>query len=265
MGNVETFLHEIKKVQDLFTNEIDQIAAIQRYFAHIFAFENLDVLLGNEEPITEPFLLDKMVQQKRGGLCYELNGLMHLVLRELGYPVTLSAATVWSDNGWIMDKTHTINLYQKKNHLYLIDSGSGNNLTLQPLQLGGSEVTSPAGTFRLRRRETERGSIVSEKLSTDGWTLRYAFYPVSVGWDDLTRIKYLIHHHPDSPFNKKLLFAKTMEDGTMSITNDRYRYNKKGKTETITFNDNAELLTMLKKFANKSVYDTANNYVTNGR
>ena len=90
---------------------LEQISQVQQYFADRFEFENLDVLLKNEESITPSYLSDKMIDQGRGGLCYELNGLLHMVLRDLGIPVQLAAATIWAPpprDGYVLDRTHVV-------------------------------------------------------------------------------------------------------------------------------------------------------------
>ena len=68
-----------------------------------------------------------------------------MLLQELGFDVTLSAATVWSDadKDWIIDRTHTIILFYKNNQMYLLDSGSGTNLSIQLLLLDSEPVQSP--------------------------------------------------------------------------------------------------------------------------
>lgn len=60
-------------------------------------FENLSVHLGEEIVLEEGRLLDKVVGARRGGFCYELNGLFGALLAALGYEVTLLAARVYGD------------------------------------------------------------------------------------------------------------------------------------------------------------------------
>ncbi|WP_395571437.1 arylamine N-acetyltransferase [Streptomyces sp. BK79] len=62
-------------------------------------FENLSVHLGEEIVLEEKRLLDKVVGARRGGFCYELNGLFGALLAALGYEVTLLAARVYGDGG----------------------------------------------------------------------------------------------------------------------------------------------------------------------
>ncbi|MGH9603726.1 MAG: arylamine N-acetyltransferase family protein, partial [Terriglobales bacterium] len=58
----------------------------QLQLAHLMAvpFENLDVHLGREISLDEELFFDKVVRRRRGGFCYELNGLFAALLRQLG-------------------------------------------------------------------------------------------------------------------------------------------------------------------------------------
>lgn len=251
-------------------DELEQLTVVQQLFAEHFTFENVDVLLNNDQVIDEEFLINKLLVNQRGGLCYELNGTLYLVLKELGFDITLASATVWSDpdRNWIIDRTHTVILFYKDEQMYLLDSGSGTNLSIKPLPLDGEAIQSAVGIFRLRTKDTERGSIVSEKLTEDGWVLRYAFYPITVDFnEDLNRIKEMIHTHPESPFNKELLIAGTLHDGTISINDKRSSrkwVNKEGfmeREERVQFNNDREILQSVNKYASKSTYEKTNKYL----
>ncbi|WP_313235558.1 arylamine N-acetyltransferase family protein [Sporosarcina ureae] len=243
---------------------LEQISQVQTLFAQQFEFENLDVLLGNEEPITQQYLQDKMIQQRRGGLCYELNGLLYIVLRDLGFPVQLAAGTVWAPSprdSYVMDRTHVVNLLEYEDTLYLIDSGFGNNLIMQPVALDGDAVTSPAGTFRLRTETTEKGTMVFEQLKYNNWELRYGLYPDAIDWTHLNHVKQQIHYNPESSFNKALLIAKVTNDGTYSINEDRYHRKCNGDVETLPFQDHDELLEQVRQHAAPAVYEATVNYI----
>lgn len=140
--------------------------------------------------------------------------------------------------------------------------------TTKPLPLDGEPVQSPVGIFRLRTQQTERGSIVSEKLTEDGWVLRYAFHPVEVDFhEDINRIKQLIHTHPESPFNKDLLIARTFSDGTVSINSNRSSrkwINADGfveKEERVEFETIHDTLKAVQQYGSPSTYATAQRYV----
>ena len=69
--------------------------------AHMLAvpFENLDIHLGRPIALDQDALFDKIVRRRRGGFCYELNGLFAALLRDLGFDVTMLAAGVARGDG----------------------------------------------------------------------------------------------------------------------------------------------------------------------
>src|SRR5271169_5548690 len=68
--------------------------------AHLFAvpFENLDIVLQRRFVCDETAFIRKIVERRRGGFCYELNGAFVALLRELGFRVTLLSARVPRDD-----------------------------------------------------------------------------------------------------------------------------------------------------------------------
>src|SRR5258707_11985301 len=71
------------------------------HLAHLYTvpFENLDIGLGRPLSLALPALFDKIVTRRRGGFCYELNGLFGWLLQSLGYSVTYLSARVYSPAG----------------------------------------------------------------------------------------------------------------------------------------------------------------------
>lgn len=69
----------------------------QLHRAHLLAvpFENLDIPLGRPIALSVPAFYDKVVRRRRGGFCYELNGLFGWLLERLGAGVTLLSARVY--------------------------------------------------------------------------------------------------------------------------------------------------------------------------
>lgn len=223
---------------------VKRVAFVLQKFAEWFPFENVDALVGDQEDITAEFLTNKMVRGQRGGLCYEINPLLLLVLQELGFDAKLGAATVKNDGKWSLDRTHALVLLHLDEKKYIADSGFGNRLALSPLPLNGETVVSPAGAFRLRTHKTEKGEIVMECLNNEGqWFVCYAFDWETVPWGKLSEMKQVIHTHPHSPFNKRLLIARTLPDGTQSINEEReHRKWEDGREETCTFKNIESLL-----------------------
>src|SRR5690242_7725272 len=62
-------------------------------------FENLSVHQGEEIVLEGDALVRKVVERRRGGFCYELNGAFGTLLAALGYDVTLYAARAFDGGG----------------------------------------------------------------------------------------------------------------------------------------------------------------------
>jgi N-hydroxyarylamine O-acetyltransferase len=71
------------------------------HHAHLLAvpFENLDIPLERKILLDENAILHKIVDQRRGGFCYELNSAFAALLRALGFTTTLLSARVARDTG----------------------------------------------------------------------------------------------------------------------------------------------------------------------
>ncbi len=67
--------------------------------AHLLAvpFENLDIHRNRRIVLDEAALFGKIVVNKRGGYCYELNGLLARLFREMGFQVTVFSSNVIYD------------------------------------------------------------------------------------------------------------------------------------------------------------------------
>jgi N-hydroxyarylamine O-acetyltransferase len=63
-------------------------------------FENLDMHLGVLIALDLEGLSEKVLVRRRGGFCYELNGLFAELLSVLGFRVTLLGARVWGEHGF---------------------------------------------------------------------------------------------------------------------------------------------------------------------
>jgi N-hydroxyarylamine O-acetyltransferase len=69
--------------------------------AHMYSvpFENLDIGLGRRLSLSRAALFDKIVTRRRGGFCYELNGLFAWLLERLGFSVSYLSARIVNATG----------------------------------------------------------------------------------------------------------------------------------------------------------------------
>jgi len=122
---------------------------------HTVPFENLSIHLGEDVPLDEDALSDKIVTRRRGGYCYEVNGLLSALLRALGYRVSLLAVRVHGDNGF--GPLSHLALRVDLEEPWLVDVGFGRH-TEFPLRIDDrGEQKDPGGVFRIE--ETPDGDL----------------------------------------------------------------------------------------------------------
>jgi N-hydroxyarylamine O-acetyltransferase len=130
---------------------ISNLAELQRLHMQHIPFENLDVIRRIPIYLNLQNIYEKIVSRKRGGFCYELNGLFNWLLVELGYDAHLISATVRRPTGeWAKADTHAAIIVQLEQS-YLIDVGFGDS-TYVPIPLNGEERTDISGSYRIIQR-----------------------------------------------------------------------------------------------------------------
>jgi N-hydroxyarylamine O-acetyltransferase len=211
---------------------IENLAIVLEKTAATIPFENLCTLSGDSNELNEGHLVEKIIEGNEGGLCYDLNGILYLFLKENGLDVQLVRGSVYipdlkgfSPTG----RTHAAILLNDDGKRYLVDTGFGGNLPLRPVPMDGSVIHSPNGEFRVKKEDSEFGDYFLEmklKYKDPDWRIGYAFdsrEPVE-NVSDLSEMKNIITEHPQSPFNKKPLLTRVTSDGSMVLTETSFTH-----------------------------------------
>jgi len=201
------------------------------HYAHLrtVPFENLDISLGRQIVIDEDAFLRKVVEQRRGGFCYELNGAFAALLRAMGFRVTLLSARVARDQGGEGPEFDHLTLQVDLEEPWLVDVGFGESF-LEPLrQQAGPEQADPAGTFRLVALGE---SLQLEKLDHDAhWKRQYSFTLLA---RRLEQFAAMCHYHqtsPDSSFTQNRVCTKATPDGRITLSGMKLIVTRNGHRE----------------------------------
>ena len=98
MLNVPAYLDRIAYTGPI-APTIEVLRGLHRAHMMSVPFENLDIALNRRIACDENAFIQKIVERRRGGFCYELNGAFAGLLREIGFKVTLLSARVPRDDG----------------------------------------------------------------------------------------------------------------------------------------------------------------------
>jgi N-hydroxyarylamine O-acetyltransferase len=129
--------------------DIATLRALHRAHLQAIPYENFDVQLGRTLTTDSAQAFAKIVGRRRGGWCYEMNGLFGLVLGELGFKVTRMAGAANRELlGDIVIGNHLVLLVEVEGEPWIADVGFGDG-TLEPFRLEAQPMTFGGYAFRL--------------------------------------------------------------------------------------------------------------------
>lgn len=183
--------------------DLSTLQALQSLHPQAIAFENLDPLTGRRVHLDVTSLQRKLLDEHRGGYCFEHNGLLQAVLREMGFKVTpLGARVVWSAPPALPPRTHSLSLVEVEATKYLVDVGFGALTPTAPLRLElDVEQETPHERMRLKR---EQGDYVLEALTEATWRPMYRFDLQAQLPTDYAMANWYVSTFPESHFIQRL-------------------------------------------------------------
>lgn len=137
-------------------------------------FENLDVVAGRTIELDPERFWAKVVDEGRGGFCYELNGLFAALLEELGFRVDLVSARVFAGAGDPTPEFDHLALIVHLERRHLADVGFGDSF-LRPLFLDQpGEQTDGVRAFRVDADGSGQNTLWKRSYA-GGWQPSYVF------------------------------------------------------------------------------------------
>ncbi|MCW2655242.1 MAG: arylamine N-acetyltransferase [Mycobacterium sp.] len=211
-------------------------------------FENLDPLLGI--PVADlgaAALADKLVRRRRGGYCYEHNGLMGYVLDALGFGVErLAGRVVWMNpDGPLPAQTHQVLSVSVPgvDGPLLVDVGFGGQTLTSPIRLEPGPVQETRHEpYRIR----DHGDGYQLEAEINGeWQPLYMFNTRPQPRIDLEVGSWYVSTHPKSFFVTGLTAALVTDDVRWNLRGRHLAIHRAENTERIRFDTASDVLDAL--------------------
>ena len=213
--NIAAYLERINYTGPL-TPSAETLRALQ--VAHLMnvPFENLSIHRGERIVLDDEALFTKIVEKRRGGFCYEVNGLFAALLRALGFDVAMLSAGVARAEGGFSPEFDHMTLMVTLEQRWLADVGFGESF-LEPLLLDerGEQVQSN-GVFQM----VEAGSHLLLRRRADGedWKPLYRFTLQPHTYADYDEMCRYHQTSPDSHFTKGTICSLATRDGRVTLS-----------------------------------------------
>lgn len=210
-------------------------------------FENLDVYFKKPILLDRDSLYKKIVENRRGGYCFEMNGFFSMVLKELGFKVTDLLVRGTRDGINYMGKLHQAMVVEVDGKRYLCDVGYGNDGLTAPLPIElDIEQQQFTHTYKLTAHPRFEYQLYYKK---DGeWQISYAF-----NIDQYEPMDFLMSNHytatyPESFFMKMKLITMPTNEGRITLTDVHFKVLANGQVTETPIADDADFNGKLKKY-----------------
>ena len=222
------------------------------------AFENLNPLMNWPVRLDLESLQRKLVQDGRGGYCYEQNILLSHALQALGYTVAgLAARVLWNAAvaGAVPPRTHMLLRVDLDGQPWLVDAGFGVMTPTAPLRLKTDEVqATPHEPFRLLE---DRDEFVTQANIRGEWRSLYRFGLQEQLLPDYELANWYVSTHPESRFTSRLMVARPASGRRYTLLNNEFTvHHLNGGSEQRMLTSTAEIQTLLESEFQLKLPDT---------
>jgi len=200
--------------------EPNEQGLLQVHLAQAFSipFENFDIHLDRAISLKSEDLAAKLILRRRGGYCFELNGLLCLALKSLGFAVRPLLARVLYGRTDPSARTHEVLIATVSGREWLADAGFGGPGLREPIPIVPGQIKEQCGEFYRLNLDSQYGMVL-QKRAGDAFIDLYAFDEDEVTLDvDIEMANHFTSTWPDSIFRLQRMCALPTSRGRITLT-----------------------------------------------
>lgn len=191
-------------------NDLSTLTALHRAHLRAIPYENLDVQFGRPVTTEISAIFDKIVGRRRGGWCYEMNGLFGWALKQLGFTVTRSAGAVMREmRGQDAIGNHLVLKVELEEGIFLADVGFGDG-PLDPVFVISGPFISQGFEFALSKCDDGWWRLHNHKA---GGAASFDFNLAPADESHLAARSFWLQSSPESPFVQNAVLQHHVSDG----------------------------------------------------
>ena len=229
MFNIDEYFARIGFVHRESEDRTQQFIRLHRCHSLAVPFEDFNPFCGLAVSLDIQDIFEKVVRDRRGGYCFELNLLFQELLHTLGYQSKPVLCRPFSGEGKKLPLTHRLSIVPLDGQLWVADVGLGGNGWVEPLLLKpGLEQVQFGRTYRIRE-DSELGYVVELKrgdvfVEAVAFGLRYAEE------SDFEMSNYYTSSYPGSPFVTRMMCTLPAFEGRYTIRDNLFKIEQGGRT-----------------------------------
>ncbi|MEM9337793.1 MAG: arylamine N-acetyltransferase, partial [Bacteroidota bacterium] len=202
---------------------LEYLKALHYAHVHTIPFENLDIHYNRKIILDFQKIFHKIVIDRRGGFCYELNGLFYHLLYHLGFSCYCASAQFLKDSGaFSPDFDHLIVIVRLDDKNFLVDVGFGEAF-IHPKKIETQQVQIDYTTYWKFEQDPDENYLLSHSKDASVYHTKYRF---DLEEKQLIQFMEMCEYHQtsvESMFtNKKLITVKT-KNGRVTLTDKKLK------------------------------------------
>ena len=227
------------KYVDHVTISFEVLSKLQLMHLLNVPFENLDI--HNHIKIDLNNLYDKIVLRKRGGFCYELNGVFYQLLKEIGFNAKMVSARVYnSSKDYSPEFDHMTLIVTLKDDKYLVDVGFG-EFTSYPVKIElNKEIMDPAGVFRIESYNEDH-KVIKKKNADGKFIAEYMFSEKERQTEEFYERCNFHQTSNESHFMQKRISSLLTKTGRITLAGDKMKITENGEVQERQLNNEQEI------------------------
>jgi N-hydroxyarylamine O-acetyltransferase len=195
--------------------DLATLKALHRAHQYAVPFENLDVQLRRPVALEVEASYDKIVRRRRGGWCYEMNGVMGWALGQIGFDVMRMSAGVMRAQAGDAQLGNHLCLLVRLDQPYLVDVGFGGSL-IEPLVLKASKREDPPYRVELSQLDHSYWRFAETAHGDDG-AFSFDFRAAPADETLFAKKCQYLQTDPGSPFTQNLVVQRRSVDTHLSL------------------------------------------------
>ena len=191
-------------------------------------FENLDVFHGHKEPSLEvAALFEKIVRNRRGGYCFELNGMFQKLLESIGFSCSCHIGRIGHGQKFKYPISHRVTVVEIAGERWFCDVGFGGPVPSEPAKI---VLNTPFESSNGHRYEfTKSGLEITLSLEENGvFAPVLSFVEEPADPVDFLALNAFCAFSPIEPFIHKQMVWRSTENGRCSLDGNMLRFHENG-------------------------------------
>lgn len=182
-------------------------------------FENLDIHYRKIFDLEPENIFKKVVENYRGGFCYELNHLFNNLLSAIGFSSKIISSRTFDSSGTLGPEFDHMSIHVKTERDYIADVGFG-DLFLHPLEVKDGIQSDGRNEF-LIEAVGEGEFVLSMSSNGSDFQKKYVFNLTEVPLENFKALCLDKQTNPESYFVKNTICTRSTESGRVTLFNDK--------------------------------------------